>query len=77
MKLLILLCIVFGVIYLLRHRSVVATRQRVKSPHNPQRTISMVQCEHCGVHLPENEAIIRQGHIWCSPEHEQLGKKAS
>lgn len=74
MKFLVLLLIVVGVIYLLKQRSRNLSYQR-NTPRKRQPTITMVQCEHCGVHLPENEAIIRQGHVWCCPEHERLGKR--
>ena len=37
------------------------------------KTITMVQCEHCLTHLPEDEALIRYGHAWCNAEHERLG----
>lgn len=82
MKFLIFVLIVWGVIHLLRHRSVVASQSRTYSRTGaPQgqaaKTITMVQCEHCGVYLPENEAIIRQGHVWCCAEHERLGKRMS
>ena len=37
------------------------------------KTITMVQCEHCHTHLPEDEALIRYGHAWCNEDHERLG----
>ncbi|NYT64103.1 hypothetical protein H0A66_17440 [Alcaligenaceae bacterium] len=33
----------------------------------------MVRCEHCGIHMPRSEAILSNGHIWCSQEHAKLG----
>lgn len=38
-----------------------------------QHTESMVRCEHCGIHMPRSEAILSNGHIWCSQEHAKLG----
>lgn len=29
----------------------------------------MVKCEQCGVHLPEKEATLKDGHAFCSPLH--------
>jgi len=29
----------------------------------------MLRCEHCGLHVPENEAIARGGKHFCSLEH--------
>lgn len=33
----------------------------------------MVRCEHCGIHMPRSEAILSNGHIWCSQAHAKLG----
>lgn len=33
----------------------------------------MLQCEHCGVHLPGSEAVTIEGHVWCSREHANQG----
>ncbi len=44
-----------------------------KAQQEGLKTITMVQCEHCLTHLPEDEALIRYGHAWCSEEHERLG----
>lgn len=30
---------------------------------------NMVQCEKCGIHLPEHEAIASSGKFFCSKEH--------
>lgn len=35
----------------------------------------MVKCAHCGVNLPRSEAIFSGGEFFCTPEHQQLGKK--
>ena len=32
----------------------------------------MVQCAHCGIYIPEREALQRAGHYYCSQAH--LGK---
>lgn len=34
---------------------------------------SMVRCEHCGIHMPRSEAVLSNGHIWCSQDHAKLG----
>jgi uncharacterized protein len=36
---------------------------------------AMVQCEHCGIHMPRSEAVLSQGHTWCSIEHAKLGPR--
>lgn len=34
---------------------------------------AMVQCAHCGIHLPRSEALLLGGRTWCSQEHARLG----
>jgi uncharacterized protein len=29
----------------------------------------MLPCAHCGLHVPEHEAIERDGNVYCSEEH--------
>ena len=47
-------------------------RSRTKGP-KPVET--MVQCAHCGVHLPAKEAVHTLGHYWCSTDHARLGPR--
>ncbi len=35
----------------------------------------MVKCAHCGVNLPRSEAIYSGGELYCTPEHQKLGKR--
>lgn len=37
---------------------------------------AMVRCAHCGVHLPESEAITNAGGSFCSQVHASLGAKS-
>ena len=32
-------------------------------------TANIVECQHCGLHLPEDEAIMRHGKHFCSEQH--------
>lgn len=32
----------------------------------------MVNCSHCGLYLPQSEAIADAGKFYCSPEHRRL-----
>jgi uncharacterized protein len=36
---------------------------------------NMVRCAHCGIHLPQSEAVLIEGRTWCSPEHVRLGMR--
>ncbi len=42
-------------------------RPRQQSP------VSMVQCAHCGVYLPDADAVRADGRHWCCLEHARLG----
>lgn len=76
MKFLIFLLIVAGFIYYLRYRaSTLKPANKHTQRSTSAKTISMVQCAYCGVHLPENDAIKRQGHTWCCEEHARLGNR--
>jgi uncharacterized protein len=37
-------------------------------------TVEMRRCQHCGTHLPANEAFKGQLGDYCSPEHRQLAE---
>lgn len=48
------------------------------SPPKPSqdRAEDMVQCAHCGVHLPEGEALKDgHGHLYCGTAHRQAGPR--
>ncbi len=39
-------------------------------------TQTMVRCAHCHVHLPQNRAVQKGQHWYCSAEHLKQGPKA-
>ncbi len=47
------------------------------SPHRPPPAaltlVQMVPCAHCGMHVPQSEAVQRDGHSYCSAAHAQRG----
>ena len=43
--------------------------QKPRTPKNRELTGKMVQCETCGIFIPEHEALERGGHQYCSGEH--------
>jgi uncharacterized protein len=74
MKYLIVILVVVVVGWLLlRSRSKPAARERgAPAPQSPQ---SMVQCRHCGVHLPRGEAIEGPAGVFCSEAHRLAGPR--
>lgn len=49
-----------------------------ESSNPPSKPVhAMVRCRHCGLHIPENEAIRDGGAVYCSEEHRRLGPPAA
>ena len=84
MKYLLVFVVVFIGIWMWRHNRIAATQDkkqqsdREKTRTQTQQT--MVSCAHCGLHLPQTEALPGPGGVaeqwFCSSEHRQLGVKA-
>ena len=53
-------------------KSLGRTRTHDKPPRKPGEQ-QMVRCAHCGLHLPENEAVSADGVHFCSDAHKRLG----
>jgi uncharacterized protein len=69
MKYLIWLFVVMGAIWWLRQQRTDNTTGQA-SPSHPQ-TQTMVACTHCGVHLPEGDALRGSDGVYCSDAHRQ------
>ncbi|MDP1935987.1 MAG: PP0621 family protein [Hylemonella sp.] len=72
-KILLLIAIGFVVWALVRGY----LRSLDKPPASTRESVveDMVKCAHCGVNLPRSEAIYSGGELYCTPEHQKLGKK--
>ena len=69
--LLVLIVVVVGLWLLLRPR-------RTEGRRGPRRdgATRMVQCAHCGVHLPEHDALADgRGELYCSDAHRLAGPR--
>lgn len=74
MRVLFWAAIVLVVLWLLR-----SGKTRIKTDAAPRRATNeesgetMVQCAHCGIHLPASEALLNAaGAAFCSEEHRML-----
>lgn len=82
-KLILWLVVAAIVIYIGRQYNRMRAQARTQAPSNnaaPAASLPgerMVQCAHCGIYLPQSEAIKTGGHTWCSPEHASLGPAPS
>ena len=70
MSKILLIAIAFAAAYwLLRNHRRRADRQA--QPPAESKTEDMVNCAHCGVHLPRGEGIVSGTRYFCSAEHER------
>lgn len=68
-KILLIAIVVAVAFWLLRNHRRRADRHAQRPP-DPQAE-DMVDCAHCGVHLPRGEGIVSEARYFCSAEHEQ------
>ncbi|HEX3138477.1 MAG TPA: PP0621 family protein [Rhizobacter sp.] len=72
MKLLIVIAVVVGVLWLMRslrrpHLPPTPRAPQAAEPKNEE----MVACAQCGVHLPRSEALPGRGGVFCGEAHRQ------
>jgi uncharacterized protein len=48
------------------------TSEKTKRPTTSR---DMVKCAHCGIHIPRDEALEREGELYCSTEHRDAGPR--
>ena len=72
MKYLLLLALLAGVWWAWSKRA--AAREAAEPARKDRSPEKMVMCAHCGVHLPESEALLEAGEPYCSPAHRAAGK---
>jgi uncharacterized protein len=66
LRLLLLLITLWALILILRR----AVRRRSQEPANrPQPPVDTVSCAHCGLHIPKQEALVRDNRYFCCEQH--------
>jgi len=70
-KLLFWIVVITGIVLYIRHQM---KKRRLEEETEAQPalrrgTTRTVRCEHCGLHVPEDEAVRRDGHDFCGWEH--------
>lgn len=68
MKYLFLILVVLLVIWALK-RGRAANKSKPSEPAKSQAPSEMITCAHCGIHLPNEEAVSGQKGLYCSTEH--------
>ena len=71
MKLLLLVAVVLGALWLLRSRKPGGgpAPGSGQTDRPPARSQPMVSCAHCGVHLPREDAVAGADGLYCSDAH--------
>jgi uncharacterized protein len=70
--------LILGLIFWLLYRMIYRLLNKPKPQQPIQRKGSgtdMVRCAHCGIHIPKNEALQRDGRDYCSEEHRDAGPR--
>lgn len=70
----LLLGVVLWLLYYVIRRSIQRRRDKINKA-SAGRSMDMVACHHCGVHLPQDEAIYQEDHYYCCKEHSELKPK--
>ena len=67
----LLLAVVFAAVYfILRgYARSIGRKEKVDASTSVARGEDMVQCRHCGVHLPRSETVMVLDEPYCSEEH--------
>ena len=69
MKFLLLFFIFMVLLWQWRHARQPKVKEAVRKKAPPAEAVNMVQCAHCGVHLPASEAIKANNAVYCSQAH--------
>lgn len=69
MKIVVLLLILGGLLFVLGARRARPREPEVKTPPAPAAPQTMVRCAECGTHLPADEALPGKGGVFCSGAH--------
>ena len=77
MKFLLVLFVVVGMFWWLSGRSARqhAVRRKAAPPPPARQAVAMVECAHCGVHLPRDEAVLEGRTPFCGQAHRLAGPR--
>lgn len=72
MKILVALIAIGAIFWIIR---ILSDSKQTKTPEATVENRRMLACDHCGLHIPEDEAIIEGSHSYCCAQHQRLGPK--
>lgn len=73
MKFLLVLLVVGVALWMLSGRSRKLGSDRPRRSAGRGAPVVMVQCAHCGLHLPASDAVPEGSRLYCSDAHRRLG----
>jgi uncharacterized protein len=74
--LMLALVVVIGLWAVNRLKAFARRRDEADEARRPtHRLEAMVSCAHCGVHLPQRDAVAKQGVMFCSDAHALAGPR--
>lgn len=65
---LLLLAIIVWLLFLIIKRYGLSLRSGANEQQTPDAAL-MVQCRHCGLHVPKNDSIVVNGEYYCCEDH--------
>lgn len=74
-RLLFLIAIIAGAFWLWRRFSR-TTATRANTRNSATQAAPMVRCQHCGVHVPRNNALANGEQWFCSQNHLEQGRRS-
>ncbi len=74
MKYLVLIVVLVVAIGIWRNNRAAPKERQTGKARPPALPQDMVACAHCGVHVPRADALLRGEQVYCSVEHQRLGK---
>ena len=70
---LVILLVIVWLVYSITRRWIASLEQKKQQKQQrPLRISTMVSCAHCGLHVPQDEAVQAGGKYYCSDEHKKL-----
>lgn len=76
MKYLLVVAVVGFVLWVMFGRERVASTRASPAPKKKAGPVSMIACAHCGVHLPQTEAVVdAAGRLYCGDAHRLAGPR--
>ncbi|MGR6804981.1 PP0621 family protein [Sphaerotilus natans] len=77
-KLLLIILAILGIVWLLRgaRRTGGDADRTSRAPQDAGALQPMARCAHCGLHLPQAEALLHDGQAYCGRLHRLAGPRA-